>query len=337
MWNIISYIKEFIIWPLPFYTLHIYLRSIYHASLGQLLLWWPNNFSNTESSTATIVSFILIFLLFSLPVTSLMNSFYLGLFGEKQTLVYLGNSSDSTSMYYKESDIKKEVFQGYNIDQNYNYGFKELNKLKYFIKDPGTKNIVGQKNKRLHATAITSTFFFMIFLLLPALGVIHAFAYPMYVDLNGENAYLHGEAMKAFEVVLLDFKITKGISVAILFGSLFLALYFGGKLPDEKNSLAVTPLPSYIKEGEKISAIPIEINIAYEKETNDDGSTTTYDSGFRHTIFRFDKGFSPSVYVTLYFDTKIHPKLEDKIESNISTHTAMTLKIKKNLILKPNI
>lgn len=106
----------------------------------------------------------------------------------------------------------------------------------------------------------------MIFLLLPALGVMHAFAYPMYIDLNGENAYLHGEAMKAFEIVLLDFKITKGISVLILFGGLFLALYFGGKLPDEKNSLAITPIPAHIKEGEKISSIPIEINIAYEKK-----------------------------------------------------------------------
>lgn len=335
MWNMFSYLKEIILWSLPFYALHIYIKSIYHVSLGQLLLWWTKNFSDTESSTAIIISFILIFLLFSLPVTSLMNSLYLSLFGEKQTLVYLGNPSSSISMYYKVNDISKTPFQGYNVDKKYSFSFNELNKLKYFIKDPGTENIVGQKNKRLHATAIISTFFFMIFLLLPALGVVHAFAYPMYVDLNGENAYLHGEAMKAFEIVLLDFKITKGLSVLILFGGLFLGIYFGGKMPDKKNSLPSTPVPSLIKEGKNISAMPIEVNIHYEDRTNSDNTTSTYDSGFRHAIFRFDKGFDPSVYLTIYFDTAAYPKLEDKISSNIDNQVRMNLVIDENLRIRP--
>ena len=138
MWNIISYLKEIIIWSLPFYFLNLYIIKVYNISLGQLVIWWTKNFSNTESSTEIIVSFILIFLLFSLPFTSLMNSLYLGLFGEKQTLVYLGNSSASTSMYYKKTDISKTPFQGYNIDKKYSFSFKELNKLKCFIKDPET-------------------------------------------------------------------------------------------------------------------------------------------------------------------------------------------------------
>ena len=335
MWNCISYIKEIIFWSLPFYFLHLYIKSVYHISLGQLVSWWAKNFSHTESSTAIIVSFILIFLLFCLPFTSLMNSFYLGLFGEKQTLVYLGNSSASNSMYYKEYDFKKSTFEGYNIDQSYNFSFKGVNKLKYFIKDPGTNNIVGQKNKRLHPTAILSTFFFMVFFLLPALGVIHALTYPMYIDLNGSNAYFHGAAGKAFEIVLLDFKITKGISVFILFGGLFMALFFSGKMPDEKDSLPITPIPSHIKPYENISGTPIEINILYDKKTNDDGSTTTYDSGYRNVIFKFDKGFKSSVYVTLNFDTKAYPELKEKIESNIASRIEMILVIDENLGLLP--
>lgn len=335
MWNIISYLKEIIIWSLPFYFLNLYIIKVYNISLGQLVIWWTKNFSNTESSTAIIVSFILIFLLFSLPVTSLMNSFYLGLFGEKQTLVYLGNSSANTSMYYKETDISKTPFQGYNVDKKYSFSFKELNKLKYFIKDPGTENIVGQNNKRLHATAITSTFFFMIFLLLPALGIIHALSYPMYIDINGGNAYLHGEAIKAFEIVLLNFKISKGLSVLILFGGLFLGMYFGGKIPNDKKSLPVTPIPLHIKEGINIAAMPLEVNIHYETRKNSDDTTSTYDSGLRHAIFRFDKGFDPSVYLTIYFDTTAYPKLEDKISSNIDNQEMMNLVIDENLGIRP--
>jgi len=335
MWNTISYIKEIILWFLPFYFLHLYIKGVYHISIGQLAVWWAKNFSHTESATAIIISFILIFLLFSLPFTSLLNSFYLSLFGEKQTLVYLGNSSANTSMYYKELDPNKTAFQGYNIDQKYNFDFNGLNKLKYFIKDPGTKDIVGQKNKRLHTTAIISTFFFMIFLLLPALGVIHALTYPMYNVLNGENAYLHGEAIKAFETVLLDFKISKGISILILVGGLILALYFSGKVPGEKNSLTITPLPEHITKGNQVFATPTEINISYEKLTNPDGSTTTYDSGHRQAIFRFDQGFSPSVYVTLSFDNQAYPNLENDIKSNITNNTQMPLIITENLELHP--
>ena len=331
MWNYISYLKEIIIWSLPFYALHIYLEKIYHISLGQLFFWWTKNFSNTESSTAIIVSFILIFLLFSLPFTSLINSFYLTLFGEKQTLIYLGNPSANTSMYYKKTDSSKTPFQGYNIDKKYSFSFNELNKPKYFIKDPGTENVVGQKNKRLHATAIISTFFFMIFLLLPALGVIHALAYPMYIDINGTSSYLGGDTMKAFELILLNFKITKGLSVLILFGGLFLGMYFGGKMPNDKNTLAVTPIPSSIKQGNNITAMPIEVNIHYETRRNSDDTTSTYDSGFRHAIFRFDKGFDPSVYLTFYFDSTANPKPEEKINSNIDNKVMMNLVINEDL------
>lgn len=331
MWNIISYIKEIIIWSLPFLFLHIYLKNVYQISFGQLLVWWFKNFTSADSSTAISISFILIFLLFCLPLTSLMNSFYLGLFGEKQTLVYLGNPSSSISMYYNISDISKRPFQGYNIDQKYNFKFTNLNKLKYFIKDPGTNNIVGQKNIRLHATAITSTFFFMIFFLLPVLGAIHAFSYPMYIDLHGETTHLKGDVMKAFEIVLLDFKISKGLSALILFGGLILAMYFGGRMPDETSSLAVTPIPGFIKEGASIKGIPVEINIRYEEVKNNDGTTSTHDSGFRYVIFRFDKGFNPSVYLTLYFDLENYPSLEDRIKSNIASKTEMPLAINEDL------
>lgn len=335
MWNTILYFKEIILWSLPFYALHLYLNSIYQVSLGQLLVWWVKNFNNTDSSTAITLSFILIFMLFCLPFTSLINSFYLGLFGEKQTLVYLGNPSSSISMYYKETDASKTPFQGYNIDKKYSFSFNELNKLKYFIKDPGTVSIVGQSNKRLHATAITSTFFFMIFLLLPALGVIHALAYPMYIDINGTSSHLNGEAIKAFEIVLLDFKISKGLSVLILFGGLFLGMYFGGKMPDDKNSLPVTPIPLSIKEGKNIIAMPLEVNVHYETRKNSDNTTSTYDSGVRHAIFRFDKEFDPSVYLTIYFDTAAYPKLEDKISSNIDNQVMMNLVIDGSLGVRP--
>ena len=175
----------------------------------------------------------------------------------------------------------------------------------------------------------------MIFLLLPALGVIHALSYPMYTDINGENPYLHGEAMKAFETVLFDFKTSKGLSVLILFGGLFLGMYFGGKLPDDKKSLPVTPIPLHIKEGKSITAIPLEVNIHYETRKNNDDTTSTYDSGFRHAIFRFDKGFDPSVYLTIYFDTTTYPKLEDKISSNIDNQVMMNLVIDENLGIRP--
>lgn len=264
-----------------------------------------------------------------------MNSFYLGLFGEKQTLIYLGNSSPSTSMYYKNRDPDKISFEGYNIDKKYNYNFSELNTLHQFIKDPGTKNIVGQKNKRLHITAIASTFFFMLFLLFPVLGVIHALTYPMYIDINGDNAILHGEVVKAFEIVLLKFKISKGLSAIILFSSLIMALYFSKQMPDEANRTALTSLPAHIKENKTVSSFPIEINIAYEEITRHDGTKTQVDSGFRNAIFRFDQGFEPSVYVTLNFDTKEYPLLAEEITSHIAGKKEMSLRLDEKLQLQP--
>ncbi len=108
MWNTLSIIKELIFWTLPLLFLSLYLKKVYDFSFGQLVIWWTKNYSNVDSPVAIIVAFTILFLLFSLPASSLINSSYLGLFGEKQELVYLGNSSDNTAVYYKQYDNAKQ-------------------------------------------------------------------------------------------------------------------------------------------------------------------------------------------------------------------------------------
>lgn len=333
MWNTLSIIKELIFWALPLFFLSLYLKKVYDFSFGQLVIWWTKNYSNVDSPVAIIVAFLIIFFLFTIPASSLINSTYLGLFGEKQTLVYLGNSSDNTAVYFKQYDNERATFTGYDLDNKYNYSFNNVLKVRTFVKDPGTTDIVGQASKRLQVPALLSTFFFMIFLLLPALAASHALSYPMYTDTHGENAHLHGAPMDAFETLLADYKITKVSSAGIFFISLFLGIYFGSKMQNNEDKVPAENLASYIYPGETIYGMPNEIEIKYVKrrDRSDKTSYDNVDSGERYVNFEFTKGFSKPVYVATVFTIEQQPELEDAIKENINNRTSMPLKVNDNL------
>lgn len=328
-------IKEIIIWLLPFVGLHFYLSAVYNQTLYGLASWWINNFSTTEDAYARVIAFTILFLLFSLPVTSLINTIFLGVLGKRQTLVFLGYSSKSVAMYYRLDDDNKTVFSGYDYEREFNYSFNDINRLQSFIKMPFAKNTTGIKKHHLHPNSIVSRIMFSVFLCLPALAVIHAIALPAYMPIANAELVLTGDSMASFDQVISIFYLDRNSSTALFFGSLFLAIFFSKKHQNDEAGKMLKALPENIAARNIITGKPLKIEHIFDKQYDSfKKSYVTFDTGFRCVTFEFGDRFNPPVYVTFQFDKNKYPDLSDQVKANIKSAATMEMEVTGKLGLK---
>ena len=80
-----------------------------------------------------------------------------------------------------------------------------------------------------------------------------------------------------------------------------------------KKSVYLLPLfLVYIKDGENITAMPLEVNIHYKTRKNSDDTTSTYNSGFRYAIYRVDN----KIMMNLLIDQDLGVRPEYKLDLN---------------------
>ncbi len=335
MRTLLPYIKEIIIWLLPFAGLNFYLNDIYNLTLSDLASWWINSFSTTDDAYARVIAFTILFLLFSLPVTSLINTFFLGILGQRQKLVFLGYSSKNMAMYYSMDDSNHTVFSGYDYDREFNYSFDDVNRLQSFIRMPFARNTTGIKRKHLHLYSILSRIMFSVFLFLPALAAIHAIALPAYTPVANSWLVLTRDPMESFDQVMSILYLDRHSSTALFFGSVFLAMFFSKKNQNDEAGKIIKPLPKNIVAGKIVAGKPLHIEAIYDKQYDRfKNRQVTFDTGFRCVTFEFGDHFNPPVYVALKFDNNIYPNLSDQIKANIKSAVSMEMELTGKLRLK---
>ncbi len=335
MRTLLPSIKEIIIWLLPFVGLHFYLNDIYNLTLYDLASWWLNSFSTTEDAFARVIAFTILFLLFSIPVTSLINTIFLGLLGQRQTLVFLGYSSKNMAMYYLADDNNHTVFSGYDYDREFNYSFNDVNRLQSFIRMPFAENTTGIKKQHLHPYSILSRIMFSVFLFLPALAAIHAVALPAYIPVANAGLVLTGDSMASFDQVMSIFYLDRHSSTVVFFGSVFLAMFFSKKLQYDETEKIVKLLPKNISARNIVVGKPLQIEPIFDKQYDQfKKKYVTFDTGFRCVTFEFGDHFNPHVYVSFKFDKNIYPDLSDQVKANIKSATSMEMAVTDTLRLK---
>lgn len=336
MGNKIAILKEIVIYVVPFVLLYWYVANTYKISIWNIIGWWYRNSSQNESVWVFSFIFFFTFLLVFLPLTGLINTAHLSLFGEKQTLVYLGHPEDSVGRFYSLNDSAREPFQGFDVDRQYNHGFGDIYKTMHFIKDPGTEKSVGVRTNRFHPYAILGTLFFGLAFLIPLMGAVHVLAYPAYQALHGSSGVLQGETFAAFDNLLSQLHLTRASAAIFSFTCLILALAFMMMMPRNQAGGRVQTLPPAIHIGSIIRGQPLALQIKYNKIKRSDNHYDTVDSGYRFAPFEFTHDFDPAVYATLYFDSRKHPELEDSIQSHIDNRSTMTVRLNDQLVLEPD-
>ena len=336
MGNKIAILKELIIYAVPLVLIYAYTAHTYKTPVWKIIAWWYQNSLQSDSIWIFTFIFLFTFFLVFLPVTGLLNTTYLSLFGEKQTLVYLGHPEDGVGRFYRLQDLKKQAFQGYDVDRHYNHGFGDIYKTMQFIKDPGAEKSVGIRTNRFHPYAILGTLFFGLAFVIPLMGAIHVLAYPPYQSLHGASGIIQGETFVAFDSLLGQLHLSRASAAIFSFGCLLLAITFMMLMPKSQVGRSVQALPSSIHAGNIIRGQPQAVNIKYDKIRRSDNHYDTVDSGYRFATFLFTDRFDPAVHATLYFDTRKYPELEDRIQSHINNRSTMTVRLNDQLVLEPD-
>lgn len=327
--------KQLLIWLLPFAGLHFYLSAYYSQSLPELTIWWVNNFNLTLNNLVKLLAFTVLFILFSIHFNSLMNSLYLRIFGKKKSQVFLGHLAKSTAMYYRANDKNKTVYSEHDPDNEFNYSFDDVNRLKSFIKVPFTENTKVTSRKHFHPYSIITRSMLAVFFLMPLLASIHAIALPAYNPDVNNGTTLTGSAIASFDQVLSYLNLNLFYMAVTFFLSLALAIYFSNRQVQEDPGKQVEPLPENIAAGNTVTGKPLIITkTTIEKYDEYSQLNTHVDTGFRRVSFEFSNEFNPPVFVTLKFDGKKYPGLEDQIKADIKSQKTMELKLTGKLRLK---
>ena len=165
----------------PFLFLHFFSNYFYRLSLWDVVRWWSNNYSDVNNSSFYFIGLIFIALFIFFTFSGLLNILLLGLFGEKQEMVYLGNSKQNTAVYYDINDNLKKPVSNYEMDNEYNFTFDSLNRSQSFIKTPGSTDSVGTKSNRFHILSITAVILGVIVFSMAGAAFFNAFVYPVYL------------------------------------------------------------------------------------------------------------------------------------------------------------
>ncbi len=335
MKNLIVFIKQLVIWIVPFIGLHFYLSAQYSISLSELAMWWRDHYTLTVNASIKLIAFAVLFFLFSIQFTSLLNSLYLRIFGRKRSLVFLGYLAKSTAMYYRANDKSKKIFSDQNDDNEFNYSFNDINRLKTFIILPFTKDSKVSRKKHFHPYSILTRSMLSLFLLMPVLAAIHAVAIPAYNPEQSDGPVLSGSAIASFDQVLSNLYLNIFYLAVVFFLSLTLAMYFSNRQTHEKPGKQVEPLPENIAPKNIVTGKPLIINkTTIEKYDEYTQLNTHADTGFRRVSFEFSNEFNPPVYVTLKFDGNKYPDLEEQIKVSIKSKKTMDLQLTGKLRLK---
>lgn len=336
MENSVQVVREVITTILAFSAIHYFYRYFYHLSLWDVAKWWVVNFYKVDNATAYAVGLFFGLLVYILTFSGFANALYLGLFGEKQELVYLGHSKESTGVYYARNDTSKTILSAYDVDIRYNFSFDTLLRPQFFKKDPGTTNTVGTKADQFTVFSFIGITCAILSIMLAAVGIFHPFAFQVYAASPPDIMLpITNGPMIAFDHVIAQFHLTRGIYFLLVFGLFFSFLGFRWAAPGQKLGVRVEAFPYSIKAGSVIHGIPNEIKprmIRRKKSLSSNASDYEWvDSGDRYVNFTFSEGFSRPVYVGTIIQASDRHALLSKMEKNLNINMPVAVRIDDNL------
>lgn len=333
---ILMYLKNTLIWLFPFFVFDYFLKTVYQIPYLKMMSWWFKNFYTQEHMIPLSFGFLIAGLILFLSWAGIVNTAYLSVFGQKQSLAFLGASN---SLDYWYIDYKKMNAQPMRsvVEDNVPDSFQHIYRPFPFIKDPGV-DMVGVPTNRFTPKAIASLVCFLVLGICFMLPVLHFSVLPVMKQEFSNLPFAQMKGQESFTQMLTLYNLSIKKLFFISLGSIFAAIFFAYMIPKALRKAPVFSLPSIVKPEGKLSGIPVEeeIETRRERKTHPDGSTyeREVETGNRIVYFRFDDPFSPSVYVRLLYYRDSHAALDSKIEQFVKEGRSLDLVLDENLKLK---
>ena len=321
----------------PLYLLNLYVEKVYNYSLANYGQWLFSPSDNSDFSFGPFIITLALLVVCIFWFSLFINGLYIKLFGKKQDYVYLGNSAEFNGHYYKIADLQKKTYQTTASDITYNYSFDNIERKQPFTHDTNLAQGLGRTTGQFSFGRLFSHLVVILVFLIPMLGTLHA----SFSTLCGEyftghyNDNIYKYAWQdSFGIILSKYEISLTQYYLSWPFLLFLMIFCFVKFPRQTFGSRVAPLPSSIKKGKILSAIPIEMTKIFVSEIYTEfgqTKTKTVESKKRNVTFEFIHLFKKTVYITAIVDTADKPTLEDKITNHITQRTEYTVKITDTL------
>ncbi|TQV85881.1 hypothetical protein [Aliikangiella coralliicola] len=329
MSNVYTYLKDAFLVLAPLLLIELFLRSVYQIGQLKLAIWWFKNYDTVDYLGVLVIAFFFTYFSFFATFGHIFQAASLAFHGETHTLIYIGEKSKNKGLYVSPDNLKSPPIEYSDSSDSYNYSFSTLFTKTQFKRDKGTDRL-GSTVESFSAMSLLSSFLVGLAMLLPLVGVLHTLAYPIVIELgvSGFNSSL--STLDAFQAMLKPWGLSIGKLVAINI-AIFILVMIVVKLPGRSIGKQVFDLPSSIRTGETISGIPVEIEREINISRNLNGGTEETDTGFRTIVFQFTQDFPQPVYVSVYYDSRQFPGLEDRAYEHIKSQSPLQLKIMEDL------
>lgn len=332
---LITIIRWLISFAVLSFILNHYVKYFYGFSLTNYLAWV---FSPKEDKSPSYkaIPFVLIIFIVSLFFFSLfLNKVFIKLYAEQRDYIYLGNSGAFIAQYYQQDDHLNKLHIVTSPEIQYNNTFDNIGRIQTFLYDSTLTQDLGMTVSQFSIEnlivllLITSTFMLIL------LGPLHAVLKPMggeFYKGDGHN-FFHYQWNHSFDALLKRRKASLAMWFILCVLSLFVALFTGG--PRQQFTDRAADLPLSIRDGQVLTAFPVEMEVIYETITvkgNDNKDTTkVIKTSRRYVTFKFNDIFDKSVFVTAIYDIKTAPVLEKLIIKNINAERKMNVVVNHDL------
>lgn len=321
----------------PIFVMEWYLRTVYHVGLLKISGWWFKNHATSDYDYAApaLIGLFFCLLAYFAMTSYLLHTASLAVHGEKLHYAYLGNEYPNQSVFVPADNFEVEPLRagnhvsGDDLGKSFNYSFSSVFTETIFEREKGTSGI-GSEAKSFSFASLLQSVLLLIAFALPMMGILHAYAYPVAINLGSAgfdpsvslgdafNALLSGCKLTPVKAVLLNIGVFILIAVIAVINIYVSPDTYGKRLLE---------LPNSIEPGNIIEARPLllEHNIIRSEDAGN------IDTGYRTIVFRFEKDFPVPVYVSAYFDSELEPGLSDLARRHIQNATPLKVKILEDL------
>lgn len=326
-------VKDIIILLTPLIAMEVYLRHIYHVGIIKVAIWWFKNHSTLEYGAPLLIGFFFTYFAFFATFDHFLQNGSLAFNGENHRMLYIGDTHKNASLFVPADNLKDELIISSSFTDDFNYQFSSLFTETLFKREKGGDRL-WTTAKSFSFVKLLLTSVLLLAFILPLMGILHMYAYPVTIYLEVDDFELATSTMNAFNDLLAGWNLSLGKAVSINAALFVGAMVLASMLPSEKLGKQVLALPDSIKPGMIIEGQPVRIVPDIRKSSKSGRLTANIDTGFRTIVFKFKDDFVIPVHVSVYYNSKSEPELEDFVNGHIKNRTPLKLEVLHDLRIK---
>lgn len=331
---ILVYLKDIISTLLPLILLNFIFQYFYQTNIYKIGVWWFKNHSEVGHVGLSFMGLFLACLMVWVSFGSIIRDASLAINGETHEMVYAGEIEKNTSFLYHAKNLELPAMESLNTFGK-NLSFNNIYRTVTFKRDKKTDRlgVIDQFND-FSMRNVTRTIFFIIAYAPFLLVIAHTFALEPQIALVDSSLSWGESFWKVYSPYGLTIKNVLVTSSLCIFGPMVLFTIIPKtdfKAPTPVFKERTIPLPSYIKPGYTLSALPVS---SYKIIIDSIGNGYDTDTGKRVITFKFDDGFKLPVYVSYLFQTESSPDLYKIARQHINSRSPIKVEITDSLGLK---